>query len=455
MQKNSPFYHVLNTVVVNNATASAAATTASNNGNIAGPSDRRHYHHRDTNDKMLKYTKENHQPEEEVKQSDEYSSLPDNLKMIISKTWASCSDEDTENIPPPVMKPISDNTHKTHMQPNTITSAANTPIVCTCQPNKDILTTATQLPTISTTSPDSGLGYEHHLVPRDRVVPRETVRQPFMLRQHNHHQQQQPQPCIQASVIPKPRPLVRQKEDIDANLFLFFPPTLLTSSTSSTTLKSVNGTGDSINIHNNNNQVIPTISSQQMTSSAFSSTSTATINTSISNANYHHHNNSNNDNIKSTQAPVRHPFKRKQDAIYNARYKTQPCVHYQKYKHCPLGDNCHFAHGPEDLKHPQSHPKYRTRICTNYSETGDCPFGNNCYFLHKLPTVTPLYHHQLQISNNNNNHDPVNTTINHWNGQSFTGQQQMIMANIHNNVNGSRAIIDSVLLRPYLRQVAI
>ncbi|VDP70658.1 unnamed protein product [Echinostoma caproni] len=77
---------------------------------------------------------------------------------------------------------------------------------------------------------------------------------------------------------------------------------------------------------------------------------------------------------------------RKQDAIYNARYKTQPCLHYQKYKRCPLGDNCHFAHGPEELLHPQMHPKYRTRVCLNYAQTGVCPFGKHCYFLHASPS---------------------------------------------------------------------
>ncbi|KAF5403395.1 hypothetical protein PHET_03267 [Paragonimus heterotremus] len=80
---------------------------------------------------------------------------------------------------------------------------------------------------------------------------------------------------------------------------------------------------------------------------------------------------------------------RRQDAIYNARYKTQPCLHYQKYKRCPLGDNCHFAHGPHELMHPQSHPKYRTRLCMNYVRTGLCPFGNKCYFLHSIPKESP------------------------------------------------------------------
>ncbi|TPP59374.1 Zinc finger protein 36 C3H1 type 1 [Fasciola gigantica] len=88
---------------------------------------------------------------------------------------------------------------------------------------------------------------------------------------------------------------------------------------------------------------------------------------------------------KPMQVHRRQTIPRKQDAIYNARYKTQPCLHYQKYKRCPLGDNCHFAHGPDELLHPQMHPKYRTRVCLNFAQTGTCPFGKQCYFLHAIP----------------------------------------------------------------------
>ncbi|GAA38838.1 tristetraprolin [Clonorchis sinensis] len=88
------------------------------------------------------------------------------------------------------------------------------------------------------------------------------------------------------------------------------------------------------------------------------------------------------------QVHKRQHMPRKQDAIYNARYKTQPCLHYQKHKRCPLGENCHFAHGPEELLHPQSHPKYRTRMCMNFLYTGTCPFGKKCYFVHPVSTIS-------------------------------------------------------------------
>ncbi|CAH8614312.1 unnamed protein product [Dicrocoelium dendriticum] len=85
--------------------------------------------------------------------------------------------------------------------------------------------------------------------------------------------------------------------------------------------------------------------------------------------------------------PKRQHVPKKEDAIYNARYKTQPCLHYQKNRRCPLGENCHFAHGPGELLHPQAHPKYRTRLCANFVHTGFCPFEKNCYFLHSTTLV--------------------------------------------------------------------
>ncbi|KAL3320377.1 hypothetical protein Ciccas_000937 [Cichlidogyrus casuarinus] len=76
---------------------------------------------------------------------------------------------------------------------------------------------------------------------------------------------------------------------------------------------------------------------------------------------------------------------RLQDAIYNARYKTQLCVHFDRNGKCPLGVNCHFAHGQQELGMAHEHPKYKTRPCKNYYETGFCDFGHNCFFQHIRP----------------------------------------------------------------------
>ncbi|CAH8506807.1 unnamed protein product [Heterobilharzia americana] len=238
----------------------------------------------------------------------EYSSLPENLKLIVSKALEASYQENTENITPDVKrllyKPLNMRTD-----------------VCTCKVN-DPSTSGQQsslIPSCATTSPDSGLGYEQLGIPGRNARLTRTTHQSIKL---------------------NPRPLLRQKESIPLNAS--FP---LTSDISLT-------------------DVVKMTTSQ-------SEQQISTIST-------------NTTSHRPMQVHMRYPVPRKQDAIYNARYKTQPCLHYQKYKHCPLGDNCHFAHGPEELKYPQFHPKYRTRVCINYAKTGNCPFGKNCYFLHSL-----------------------------------------------------------------------
>ncbi|KER21361.1 hypothetical protein X801_01420 [Opisthorchis viverrini] len=86
---------------------------------------------------------------------------------------------------------------------------------------------------------------------------------------------------------------------------------------------------------------------------------------------------------KPTNTQNRNKTMNMKDAVYNIRYKTQPCRHFDMNGGlCPAGDKCHFAHGPEELRNPQSHPKYRTKLCRNFAESGVCSFGDNCFFLH-------------------------------------------------------------------------
>jgi hypothetical protein len=83
------------------------------------------------------------------------------------------------------------------------------------------------------------------------------------------------------------------------------------------------------------------------------------------------------------QVHIRFPNPRKQDDVYNVRYKTQPCIHFQRKRECPAGDNCHFAHGPEELRHTTTHQKFRTRFCVNFVRDKRCPYGNECHFRHE------------------------------------------------------------------------
>ncbi|VEL09549.1 unnamed protein product [Protopolystoma xenopodis] len=90
--------------------------------------------------------------------------------------------------------------------------------------------------------------------------------------------------------------------------------------------------------------------------------------------------------LRPMQVHLKRCTPREQDAIYNARYKTEPCLHYQRHRRCPLEGNCHFAHGPQELRQANDHPKYRTRPCKNFFLTGICPFGSTCFFQHHPPS---------------------------------------------------------------------
>lgn len=83
-----------------------------------------------------------------------------------------------------------------------------------------------------------------------------------------------------------------------------------------------------------------------------------------------------------TRRPMRVHRRRvalRNDADSNTRYKTELCRHYDMFNCCPLNDNCHFAHGPDELKRAREHPRYRTEVCKNVK---NCPFGQTCHFIH-------------------------------------------------------------------------
>lgn len=296
-----------------------------------------------------------------IQSTNEFTHLPDHLKMIINKTWKTYYDqENNENHIPNLMK----------------TSA-----VCTCQANI-LMNDSIYFPICSTTTTPTSLDTSLEMNQSMKKIPKMTKL--------------------------RPRPLLRQKENDEH---------YLTSSLSS-------------------NSIV--ITSKTVTSS----------NELQSLTNTH----------RPMQVHMRYPIPRKQDAIYNARYKTQPCLHYQKYKHCPLGDNCHFAHGPDELKYPQFHPKYRTRICINYANNGHCPFGSNCYFLHFTPpppppiTTTNTNTTTAAVTTENHiNHNLNRTATSYWDIDHFI-QDDSTISTISSNSNSH---MDTMSLCSNLRRVTI
>ncbi|CAL1696384.1 unnamed protein product [Somion occarium] len=67
-------------------------------------------------------------------------------------------------------------------------------------------------------------------------------------------------------------------------------------------------------------------------------------------------------------------------------YKTELCRSWEEKGSCRYGSKCQFAHGEEELRKVQRHPKYKTEICRTFWVSGSCPYGKRCCFIHtELP----------------------------------------------------------------------
>lgn len=71
-----------------------------------------------------------------------------------------------------------------------------------------------------------------------------------------------------------------------------------------------------------------------------------------------------------------------------SRYKTELCRPYQENGSCKYGEKCQFAHGLQELRTVNRHPKYKTDLCKTYHSVGFCPYGPRCHFIHSLEELT-------------------------------------------------------------------
>ncbi|XP_037534065.1 mRNA decay activator protein ZFP36 [Nematolebias whitei] len=67
---------------------------------------------------------------------------------------------------------------------------------------------------------------------------------------------------------------------------------------------------------------------------------------------------------------------------YSSRYKTELCRSFTENGLCKYGGKCQFAHGPEELRDLNRHPKYKTEPCRTFHTIGFCPYGIRCHFIH-------------------------------------------------------------------------
>ena len=68
----------------------------------------------------------------------------------------------------------------------------------------------------------------------------------------------------------------------------------------------------------------------------------------------------------------------------SSRYKTEMCRPFQEHGTCKYGDKCQFAHGMNEVRNVNRHPKYKTDLCRTYHSVGFCPYGPRCHFIHAL-----------------------------------------------------------------------
>ncbi|XP_041732962.2 mRNA decay activator protein ZFP36-like isoform X1 [Coregonus clupeaformis] len=66
----------------------------------------------------------------------------------------------------------------------------------------------------------------------------------------------------------------------------------------------------------------------------------------------------------------------------SSRYKTELCRTFAESGICKYGGKCQFAHGFDEIRDLNRHPKYKTEPCRTFHTIGFCPYGIRCHFVH-------------------------------------------------------------------------
>ncbi|KAF4085832.1 hypothetical protein AMELA_G00099610 [Ameiurus melas] len=81
----------------------------------------------------------------------------------------------------------------------------------------------------------------------------------------------------------------------------------------------------------------------------------------------------------------------------SSRYKTELCRTFTERGTCKYGSKCQFAHGAEELRGINRHPKYKTEPCRTFHSIGFCPYGIRCHFVHNNDDDAHLRPHQPSL----------------------------------------------------------
>ncbi|KAM9318993.1 mRNA decay activator protein ZFP36L1 [Pholidichthys leucotaenia] len=86
----------------------------------------------------------------------------------------------------------------------------------------------------------------------------------------------------------------------------------------------------------------------------------------------------------------------------SSRYKTELCRSFTENGLCKYGGKCQFAHGPEELRDLNRHPKYKTEPCRTFHTIGFCPYGIRCHFIHNSEEEKPFSCSSSSFSSSSN-----------------------------------------------------
>jgi len=96
----------------------------------------------------------------------------------------------------------------------------------------------------------------------------------------------------------------------------------------------------------------------------------------------------------------------------NSLYKTELCRSWSETGSCRYGNKCQFAHGGDELRSLNRHPKYKTEYCRSYHTMGFCPYGQRCHFLHSEQERKKFIDQQRQAALNGSTVN-FNTNLDH------------------------------------------
>ncbi|XP_069545457.1 mRNA decay activator protein ZFP36L1 [Brachyistius frenatus] len=95
----------------------------------------------------------------------------------------------------------------------------------------------------------------------------------------------------------------------------------------------------------------------------------------------------------------------------SSRYKTELCRSFTENGLCKYGGKCQFAHGPDELRDLNRHPKYKTEPCRTFHTIGFCPYGIRCHFVHN--NEEEKNHSFSRSSSSNIPHQPPSSSRSH------------------------------------------